>query len=176
MDPVLRRRVLQRRIAEKHAADASFEVPDDVTALLADRLEQTGHELEGAVNRLFLGWQAARTPITLDVAREIIGDMAHGMRPRRTRIEDVLRIVSQHFRVSKADILSERPHRSLARPRQVAMYLARHLACRGVPEIGRRFGRAATDVARALRRIDKATSDNPRLRQEIDELRRLLSA
>jgi chromosomal replication initiator protein len=175
MDPVLRRRVLERRIGEKRATDASFEVPDDVTALLADRLEQTGHELEGAVNRLFLGWQAMRTPITLDVAREIVGDMAH-IRPRRTRIEDVLRIVSQHFRVSKADILSERPHRSLARPRQVAMYLARHLACRGVPEIGRRFGRAATDVARALRRIDKAMSDNPRLRHEIDELRRLLSA
>jgi chromosomal replication initiator protein len=176
MDPVLRRRVLERRIGEKRAADPSFEVPDDVTALLADHLEETGHELEGAVNRLFLGWQAMRTPITPAVAREIVRDMAHGIRSRRVRIEDVLRIVSQHYRVSKADILSERPHRSLARPRQVAMYLARHLACRGVPEIGRRFGRAATDVARALRRIDKATSDNPRLRQEIDELRRLLSA
>jgi chromosomal replication initiator protein len=176
MDPVLRRRVLERRIGEKRAADPSFEVPNDVTALLADHLEETGHELEGAVNRLFLGWQAMRTPITLDVAREIVGDLAHGCGPRRTRIEDVLRIVSQHYRVSKADILSQRPHRSLVRPRQVAMYLARHLACRGVPEIGRRFGRDATDVARAVRKIDNAISDNPILRHEIGELRRLLSA
>ena len=175
MDPVLRRKVLERRIGEKRAADPSFEVPNDVTALLADHLEETGHELEGAVNRLFLGWQAMRSPITLDVAREIVRDLAHGIAPHRTRIEDVLRIVSQHYRVSKADILSERPHRSLARPRQVAMYLARHLASRGVPEIGRRFGRDAADVARALRRIDKAMSDNPRLRHEVDELWRLLS-
>jgi chromosomal replication initiator protein len=176
MDAVLRGRVLETRIGEKRTADPTFEVPDDVAALLAEQLEETGHELEGAVNRLFLGWQTMRSPITLDIARGIVRDLARGVGPRRTRIEDILRIVSQHYRVSKTDLLSQRPHRSLVRPRQAAMYLARHLACRGVPEIARRFGRDAIAVAHALRKIDKAMTDNPRLQHEIAELRRLLSA
>ena len=87
-----------------------------------------------------------------------------------------LRIVSRHFAVSKADILSDRRHRSVVRPRQVGMYLAKQLTSRSLPEIGRRFGnRDHTTVLHAIRKIDKEIGDNPHLKEEIEELKRQLN-
>ena len=144
--------------------------------LLADRLTESGRELEGAINRLYLTWQLMRTPITLDIAETIIRDLVQGIEPRRIKIEDILRIVSRHFAVSKQDILSQRRHRSVVRPRQIGMYLAKQLTSRSLPEIGRRFGnRDHTTVLHAIRKIDKEVGENPRLKDEIEELKRQLS-
>ena len=85
-----------------------------------------------------------RTPITLDIAETVIRDLVQNLEPRRIKIEDILRIISRHYGVSKGDLLSQRRHRSVVWPRQIGMYLAKHLTARSLPEIGRRFGGAIT--------------------------------
>ena len=176
MDPALRLKILDKRAQEKRAMDPAFELSGDVVALLADRLTESGRELEGAINRLYLTWQLMRAPVTLDVAEAIIRDLVQGIEPRRIKIDDILRIVSRHFAVSKQDILSQRRHRSVVRPRQIGMYLAKHLTSRSLPEIGRRFGdRDHTTVLHAIRKIDKEVGENPRLKDELEELKRQLS-
>ncbi len=132
--------------------------------LLADRLTESGRELEGAVTRLHATWQYMRTPITLDIAETVIRDLVQGIEPRRIKIEDILRIVSRHFGVSKGDLLSQRRHRSVVWPRQIGMYLAKQLTARSLPEIGRRFGnRDHTTVLHAIRKIEGELTGNPRL-------------
>jgi chromosomal replication initiator protein len=176
MDPALRLKILDKRAQEKRSLDPSFELPGDVVALLADRLTESGRELEGAINRLYLTWQLMRAPVTLDIAETIIRDLVQGIEPRRIKIDDILRIVSRHFAVSKQDILSQRRHRSVVRPRQIGMYLAKHLTSRSLPEIGRRFGdRDHTTVLHAIRKIDKEVGENPRLKDELEELKRQLN-
>jgi chromosomal replication initiator protein len=176
MDATLRLKVLQKRAQEKRAVDPSFELSEEVLALLSDRLTDSGRELEGAINRLYLTWQLMHTPVTLDIAETIIRDLVQGIEPRRIKIEDILRIVSRHFAVSKQDILSQRRHRSVVRPRQIGMYLAKHLTSRSLPEIGRRFGdRDHTTVLHAIRKIDKEVGESPRLKDEIEELKRQLN-
>ena len=167
---------LSSRLAEKRSADPSFELGRDVLDLLGDRLTESGRELEGAITRLHATWQYMRTPITLDIAETVIRDLVQGIEPRRIKIEDILRIVSRHFGVSKGDLLSQRRHRSVVWPRQIGMYLAKQLTQRSLPEIGRRFGnRDHTTVLHAIRKIEGELSDNPRLKDEIEELKKLLS-
>jgi chromosomal replication initiator protein len=176
LDEELRLKILERRVQEKHAADPQFEISDAILKLLADRLTENGRELEGAVNRLYLTWQLTRTPITVDAVEGIIRDLVLGIEPKRIKVEDILRIVSRHFAVSKADILSDRRHRSVVRPRQIGMYLAKQLTSRSLPGIGRRFGnRDHTTVLHAIRKIDKEIGDNPHLKEEIEELKRQLN-
>jgi chromosomal replication initiator protein len=175
-DEELRLKILDRRVQEKRASDPQFEISGAVLKLLADRLTESGRELEGAVNRLYLTWQLTHTPITVEAVEGIIRDLVLGIEPKRIKVEDILRIVSRHFAVSKADILSDRRHRSVVRPRQVGMYLAKQLTSRSLPEIGRRFGnRDHTTVLHAIRKIDKEIGDNPHLKEEIEELKRQLN-
>jgi chromosomal replication initiator protein len=176
LDYDLRLKILQRRVQEKRAVDASFEIPQEAIALLAERLTESGRELEGVVTRLYAIWQYMRTPITLDIVETAIRDLVHGIEPRRIKIEDILRIISRHYGVSKGDILSQRRHRSVVWPRQIGMYLAKQLTSRSLPEIGRRFGnRDHTTVLHAIRKIDGELNGNTRLRDEIEDLKKQLS-
>ncbi|CFX12901.1 Chromosomal replication initiator protein DnaA [Candidatus Filomicrobium marinum] len=176
LDYELRLKVLEMRLAEKQAVDPTFVLAPEVLRLLAERLTDNGRELEGAVIRLFANWQYMRTQITMDIAETVIRDLVQGIEPRRIKIEDILRIISRHFGVSKGDLLSQRRHRSVVWPRQIGMYLAKQLTQRSLPEIGRRFGnRDHTTVLHAIRKIEGQLSDNPRLRDEIEELKKLLS-
>jgi len=176
LDHELRLKVIEKRLAEKRANDPSFTLGRDILALLADRLTESGRELEGAITRLYATWQYMRTPITPDVAETVIRDLVQGLEPRRIKIEDILRIISRHFGVSKGDLLSQRRHRSVVWPRQVGMYLAKQLTARSLPEIGRRFGnRDHTTVLHAIRKIEGELAGNPRLKEELEELKRLLS-
>jgi chromosomal replication initiator protein len=175
-DEELRLKILERRVHEKRATDPQFELSEAILKLLAGRLTENGRELEGAVNRLYLTWQLTHAPITVETVEGIIRDLVLGIEPRRIKVEDILRIVSRHFAVSKADILSDRRHRSVVRPRQIGMYLAKQLTSRSLPEIGRRFGnRDHTTVLHAIRKIDKEMGDNPHLKEEIEELKRQLN-
>jgi chromosomal replication initiator protein len=176
LDHELRLKVLDKRLAEKRAADPSFSLSRDVIDLLALRLTENGRELEGAVTRLYATWQYMRTPITLDIAETVIRDLVQNLEPRRIKIEDILRIISRHYGVSKGDLLSQRRHRSVVWPRQIGMYLAKHLTARSLPEIGRRFGgRDHTTVLHAIRKIEGEISKNPNLGDELEELKRLLN-
>lgn len=175
-DYELRKRVVEQRLAEKRALDPAFELSGDVIEILAGRLTESGRELEGAVNRLYLTWQHMRAPITPDIAETVVRDLFQGVEPRRIKIEDILRIISRHFGVSKGDLLSQRRHRSVVWPRQIGMYLAKQLTHRSLPEIGRRFGnRDHTTVLHAIRKIEGVIVEDASLRDEIDDLKKLLS-
>ena len=168
--------VIEMRVAEKRFMDASFSLSRDVVELLAERLTDNGRELEGAVIRLFANWQYVRAPITREVAETVIRDLVQGLEPRRIKIEDILRIISRHYGVSKSDLLSQRRHRSVVWPRQIGMYLAKQMTARSLPEIGRRFGnRDHTTVLHAIRKIDGELNGNPRLRDELEELKKQLN-
>ncbi|MBA2126442.1 chromosomal replication initiator protein DnaA [Hyphomicrobium methylovorum] len=176
LDHELRLKVLERRLGEKRAVDPSFTLSRDVVDLLALRLTENGRELEGAITRLYATWQYMRTPITLDIAETVIRDLVQNLEPRRIKIEDILRIISRHYGVSKGDLLSQRRHRSVVWPRQIGMYLAKHLTARSLPEIGRRFGgRDHTTVLHAIRKIEGEITKNPHLGDELEELKRLLN-
>ncbi|MFM7084035.1 MAG: chromosomal replication initiator protein DnaA [Hyphomicrobium sp.] len=176
-DEDLRVKVLQRRVAEKQALNPSFELSSEILQLLAQRLTENGRELEGAVNRLHQAWQHVRGTLTIDIVETVIRDLMHsGGEQRRIKIEDILRIVSRHFGVSKGDLLSQRRHRSVVWPRQIGMYLAKHLTARSLPEIGRRFGnRDHTTVLHAIRKIEGELDGNQRLREELEDLKKMLS-
>jgi chromosomal replication initiator protein len=172
----LRHKVLERRLGDKRAIEPAFDLSPAVLDLLATRLTESGRELEGAVNRLFLTWQHVRQPLTIDIAETVIRDLVQGLEPRRIKIEDILRIVSRHYGVSKGDLLSQRRHRSVVWPRQIGMYLAKHLTARSLPEIGRRFGdRDHTTVLHAIRKIEGQMNADARLRDELEELKKQLS-
>jgi chromosomal replication initiator protein len=172
----LRMRVLEQRLAEKQATDPSFTLSKEVIELLASRLTESGRELEGAVNRLYLTWQHMRAPISHDIAENVVRDLFQGIEPRRIKIEDILRIISRHFGVSKSDLLSQRRHRSVVWPRQIGMYLAKQLTQRSLPEIGRRFGnRDHTTVLHAIRKIEGVITGDAGLRDELEELKKMLS-
>jgi len=176
LDSDLRLKVLEKRLAEKRNTDPSFTLSHEILTLLSERLTESGRELEGAITRLYATWQYMRTSITPDVAETVIRDLVQGLEPRRIKIEDILRIISRHFGVSKGDLLSQRRHRSVVWPRQIGMYLAKQLTARSLPEIGRRFGnRDHTTVLHAIRKIEGELSGNPRLKEELEELKRLLS-
>jgi chromosomal replication initiator protein len=176
LDQELRLRILERRVTEKRASDPLFEIARPVLDQLADKLTENGRELEGAVNRLYANWQLMRAPITPDSVELIMRDLLSSGEPRRVKIDDILRAVSRHFAVSKQDILSQRRHRSVVWPRQVGMYLAKQLTSRSLPEIGRRFGdRDHTTVLHAIRKIDRELTNNTRLRDDLDELKKQLN-
>jgi len=176
LDYELRHKILERRVQEKRAVDASFDIPQEAIGLLAERLTESGRELEGVVTRLYAIWQYMRTPITADIVETAIRDLVHGVEPRRIKIEDILRVISRHYGVSKGDILSQRRHRSVVWPRQIGMYLAKQLTSRSLPEIGRRFGnRDHTTVLHAIRKIEGELNGNTRLKDEIEDLKKQLS-
>ncbi len=175
MDLELRTQILERRVKEKRATDPSFEISRDVLELIAEKLTESGRELEGAVTRLYAQWHMMHTPITLDSTRAMLGDLVNNGEPRRIRIEDILRVVSRHYGVSRTDLLSERRHRSVVLPRQVGMYLAKQLTSRSLPEIGRRFGnRDHTTVLHAIRKIQGCVEADIQLKDEIDDLKKQL--
>ncbi len=176
LDYDLRMMILDKRVQERQGVDPTFTLPRDVLELLADKLQESGRELEGAVTRLHHTWQYAHTPITLDIAETVIRDLVQGSEPRRIKIEDIMRIVSRHFGVSKSDLISQRRHRSVVWPRQIGMWLSKQLTARSLPEIGRRFGgRDHTTVLHAIRKIEGELTANNRLRDELDELKKVLS-
>ncbi|MBI1383334.1 MAG: chromosomal replication initiator protein DnaA [Rhizobiales bacterium] len=177
LDYDLRCRVLRRRATEKQAADPTFQLSREVIEFLASELNESARELEGAVTRLYAACHLTGLPINVETTREAIRDLMQGPEQKRIKIEDILKLVSRHYGVSRTDILSQRRHRSVVRPRQVAMYLAKQLTSRSLPEIGRRIGlRDHTTVLHAVRKIDAEIKVDMRLKDEIDELKRFLNS
>jgi chromosomal replication initiator protein len=175
MDYELRHKILQKRANEACIETKGLDISDTVLAFLSERLNESGRELEGAVHRLRASYQLTDEPVTLETAEQIVRDLMRGAEPRRVRIDDILRTVSKHYGVNRGDLLSGRRNRSIVRPRQIGMYLAKLLTSRSLPEIGRRFGnRDHTTVLHAIRKIEQLMNDDNQLREEIELLKRLL--
>jgi chromosomal replication initiator protein len=126
-----------------------------VLVFIAKSVTHNGRDLEGAVNRLLAHNKLTGQPVTLEMAEREMRDLIRPAEPKRVRIEDIQRVVARQYNVSRADLLSSRRTANVVRPRQVAMYLAKVLTLRSLPEIGRRFGgRDHTTVLHAVRKIE----------------------
>ena len=171
----LRRRIIASRYRLAQEQNPGLDVPEPVLEYVAQSVVSNGRDLEGALNRLVAQWQFTSQTVTLASAEITLRDLVGAREPRRVRIEDIQRVVARHFNVSKADLLSSRRTRTIVRPRQIAMYLAKVLTPRSLPEIGRRFGgRDHTTVLHAVRKIEGLIEGDKSLADEIELLKRMI--
>lgn len=176
-DAALRRLIVERRIALTAQHMPGFSVPDDVIDFIVRNVTTSGRDLEGAVTRLAGHNQLTGLTLSLALAETTLKDLIRVTDTRRVKIEDIQRVVSKHYNVSKQDLLSSRRTRSIVWPRQIAMYLAKSLTLRSLPEIGRRFGgRDHTTVLHAVRKVEELLGGDDALTQEIEVLKRMLEA
>ncbi len=145
----------QAILTAKVTAIGTTDVPADVIELLASRIVSNVRELEGGLNRLMAYAQLNNRPIDAAFAEDVLAEMFRASR-RRITIDEIQRRVSDHFKIRQAEMVSARRAREVARPRQIAMYLAKQLTPRSLPEIGRKFGgRDHTTVIHAVRQIER---------------------
>jgi chromosomal replication initiator protein len=171
----LRLGILKSRVAAARAHHATFDVPAPVLDYLARTITHNGRDLEGAINRLLAHSKLNATPVTLEMAEREVRDLIRPMEPKRIKIEDIQRVVARQYNVSRSDLLSSRRTANVVRPRQVAMYLAKTLTLRSLPEIGRRFGgRDHTTVLHAVRKIEALVGKDVALQDEVESLKRQL--
>ncbi|HEY2621313.1 MAG TPA: chromosomal replication initiator protein DnaA [Acetobacteraceae bacterium] len=167
---------LRISILEAKAARAGVAVPAKVLDFLAHKITSNVRELEGALNRLVAHANLFGRPVTLEATQEVLHDVlkAHD---RRVTIEEIQKRVAEHFSMRLTDMSSARRARAVARPRQVAMYLAKQLTQRSLPEIGRRFGnRDHTTVMHAVSRVGELMSRDAGFAEDVELLRRLLES
>lgn len=173
-DLELRRAIVQRR-ADQSTARYGMHFPAPVIDYISRAVISHGRDLDGAVNRLVAANQLTGELITVPLAEKTLGDLIRNREARRVRIEDILRIVSRHYKVPRNELLSARRSRDVVRPRQIAMFLAKALTSRSLPEIGRRFGgRDHTTVLHSVRKVESMIKDDVELGQEIELLKRML--
>lgn len=165
---------LRVSILDAKAARAGVTVPPRVLEFLAHRITSNIRELEGALNRLIAHANLFGRPITMETTQEVLHDIlkAH---ERRVTIEEIQRKVAEHYSIRLTDMYSARRSRSIARPRQVAMYLAKQLTSRSLPEIGRKFGnRDHTTVMHAVSRVGELMERDGAFAEDVELLRRML--
>ncbi|MFC3678030.1 chromosomal replication initiator protein DnaA [Ferrovibrio xuzhouensis] len=168
----LRLSILQAK-AEKNGLT---NIPQDVLEFLARRITSNIRELEGALNRISAYASLVGKPVTVQSAQEVLQDLLRA-NDRKVTIEEIQKRVAEHYSIRFADMHSPRRARAVARPRQVAMYLAKQLTSRSLPEIGRKFGgRDHTTVMHAVRKIEELREIDAAFAEDIDLLRRKLES
>ncbi len=174
-DRDLRMGILERKLAVL-ARQGGFTpaARPEVLQFLADRFTDSVRELEGALNTLVARVGAEVAHLTLDEAQAIL--RPHLAAPeRRVTVDQIQKVVAEHYGLKQADLLSERRARAVARPRQTAMWIAKQITTRSLPDIGRRFGgRDHTTVLHAVRRIESLKAEDPNLARDLDVLLRKL--
>lgn len=175
LDEEARLEILRTRAAHARAQHPEFDVPGAVLEYLARTLTHSGRDLDGAINRLLAHNVLSKKEITLEMAEGLVRDLIRPQEPKRVKIEDIQRVVARQYNVSRADLLSARRTANVVRPRQIAMYLAKVLTLRSLPETGRRFGgRDHTTVLHAVRKIEALVARDSCLAEEVELLKRLL--
>jgi chromosomal replication initiator protein len=171
----LRLEILKARVMAARSHHPSFDVPLPVLGYIAKTVTHNGRDLEGALNRLLAHNKLTGHAVTLEMAEREVRDLIRPQEPKRVKIEDIQRVVARQYNVSRSDLLSSRRTANVVRPRQVAMYLAKTLTLRSLPEIGRRFGgRDHTTVLHAVRKIEGLVGNDMALAEEIEILKRQL--
>jgi chromosomal replication initiator protein len=149
-------------------------VPPKVAEFLAHKIQSNVRELEGALNRVVAHATLVGRDITLESTQDVLHDLLRA-NDRRITIEEIQKRVAEHFNIRIADMHSARRARQVARPRQVAMYLAKQLTSRSLPEIGRKFGgRDHTTVMHAVKKIEELRGLDSSFAEDIELLRRML--
>ncbi|MBB3937505.1 chromosomal replication initiator protein DnaA [Aureimonas phyllosphaerae] len=173
-DYEMRRGILASRVSAMKAGDPSFAIPETVVDTIARRVVGSGRDLEGAFNQIAFR-HAVGQPLSAEHLDDLLNQLTRAGGEKRVRIEDILKFVSRHYNVSRTDILSARRTRTIVRPRQIAMYLAKTMTPRSLPEIGRRFGgRDHTTVLHAVRKIEAERAGDEKLSEELDVIRRMI--
>jgi len=165
---------LRLGILQSKAEQLRSEVPQKVLEFLAHKITANVRELEGALNRIVAHAELVGRAITLESTQEVLYDLLRA-HDRRVSIEEIQKKVAEHYNIKLSDMASARRARAVARPRQVAMYLAKQLTTRSLPEIGRKFGgRDHTTVIHAVRKIEELCSADAGLAEDLELLRRML--
>ena len=173
-DYELRLGILQSKLEQNAALHGPVRIEDGVLEFLADRITSSVRALEGAINRLCALCSLVGREITLDMAQDSLSDMLRTSE-RCVTVEEIQRRVAEHYNVRLSDLIGPRRLRTVARPRQVAMYLSKTLTSRSLPDIARRFGgRDHTTILHGIRKIEELRDQDPQLNDEIEMLRRRL--
>lgn len=166
----LRLGILQSKLEQM----PGINVPPKVLEFLAYKITSNVRELEGALNRVVAHATLVGRAITLESTQEVLADLLRA-NDRRITIEDIQKQVAAHFNIKMADMHSARRSRTIARPRQIAMYLAKKLTSRSLPEIGRKFGgKDHTTVMHAVRKVDELCGQDSGVAEDVAILMRLL--
>jgi chromosomal replication initiator protein len=176
-DRTLRLGILERKLqqlARQHDFRRPASARPEVLEFLADRFTDSVRELEGALNTLVARLGDGVCTLSLEEAQAILRPHLRGGEKRVT-VDDIQKAAAEHFGLKQADLISERRNRAIARPRQAAMWLAKQLTTRSLPDIGRRFGgRDHTTVLHAVRRIDELRASDAQLARDLEALTRKL--
>ena len=142
---------------------------------IAKRIRSNVRELEGALRRVIANSRFTGQPITLEFTKEALKDLL-SLQAKLVTIENIQKTVADYYKVRMADLLSKRRSRSVARPRQVAMALAKELTTHSLPEIGDAFGgRDHTTVLHACKRIKELRDTEQRMKEDYSNLLRTLA-
>ena len=169
---------LETRVAilMKKAEDHQIHLPDEVAFFIAKRLRSNVRELEGALNRVIANANFTGRPITIDFVREALRDLL-ALQEKLVTIDNIQKTVAEYYKIKVADLLSKRRSRSVARPRQLAMALAKELTNHSLPEIGDAFGgRDHTTVLHACRKIEQLREESHDIKEDYSNLIRTLSS
>ncbi len=168
---------LETRVAilQKKAEQSGVELPSEVAFFIAQRLRTNVRELEGALRRVIANAQFTGRPITLEFAKEALRDLL-ALQDKLVTIENIQKTVADYFKIRQSDLLSRRKSRSIARPRQIAMALAKELTNHSLPEIGEAFGgRDHTTVLHACRKVKELRETDQQIEVDYSNLLRTLS-
>ena len=165
---------LRLGILQSKAEQMKAQIPGKVMEFLAHKITSNVRELEGALNRIVAYANLVGRPINLDNTQDVLHDILRA-NDRRITIEEIQKRVAEHYNIKLSEMHSSRRSRAIARPRQVAMYLAKQLTARSLPEIGRKFGgRDHTTVMHAVRKIDELRQTDAGFAEDVELLRRML--
>lgn len=169
---------LETRVAilMKKADENDIQLPGEVAFFIAKRLRSNVRELEGALNRVIAHANFMSRAITIDFVREALRDLL-ALQEKLVTIDNIQKTVAEYYRIKVADLLSKRRSRSVARPRQMAMALAKELTNHSLPEIGDAFGgRDHTTVLHACRKIEQLQEESHDIKEDFSNLLRTLSS
>ena len=173
-DYELRLGILYAKAEALAANDPSFDIEPKVLEYLAQRISSNVRVLEGALTRLFAFGSLVGRRIDLDMTQECLADLLRST-DRKVTLDEIKRKVADHYNIRISDLISARRARQVARPRQVAMYLAKTLTAKSLPEIGRGFGgRDHTTVIHAVRKVESLAETDSQIAEDIELLRRML--
>jgi len=167
---------LRLGILIEKAQKRGVEIPSKVLEFLSHRIVSNVREMEGALNRLVAHATLVGTSISVETAQVVLQDLLKSSNKKIT-IEEIQKKVAEHFNIRLTDMHSPRRSRSVARPRQIAMYLAKSITSRSLPEIGRKFGgRDHTTVMHAVKKIEELKHEDNNFNEDIELLKRLIDS
>ncbi len=175
-DYELRLGILQSKAEAQYVHYPEVRLAEGVLEFIAHRISNNVRVLEGALTRLFAFASLVGREVTLDVVQECLADILRAS-DRKVTVDEIIRKVADHYNLRLNDILSPRRARSVARPRQIAMFLAKRLTSKSLPEIGRSFGgRDHTTIIHGVKKIEELRAVDSQIAEDVELLRRMLEA